>query len=185
MTPSLWLEAEKIITQGKIAVLPTDTIYGLVASINFPEAISKINKLKNRDNKPYIILINSLADLDLFKIKLNESQINVLNKLWPGPFSIAFDAKYSFRWPNKKELVNLIKNTGPIIATSCNHKDKPPATTIKDAFNYFGQEVDLYVPHPLEPLTAIPSTVISLDKTGHITIHRQGSGQIPINLKKL
>lgn len=185
MTTNLWQTAGKTISAGKIAVLPTDTIYGLVASAQKPKAINKINNLKNRtDDKPYIILIHSLSDLDIFNIKLTDLQTKVLNKLWPGPFSVAFDNKFSFRWPQKKELIDLIEKTGPIIATSCNHRDKPPATTIKEARGYFGAEVDLYVPSPTEPLTATPSTVIGLSKEGQIKIYRQGVGELPADLKK-
>ncbi len=182
MTPNLWSTAENIISAGKIAVLPTDTIYGLVASVHKKEAIEKINNLKNRDNKPYIILIHSLSDLATFKINLTSPQTTVLNKLWPGPFSVAFDDKFSFRWPQKKELIHLIQKVGPVIATSCNHKDKPPATTIKEAQSYFDTEVDLYVPSPTEPLTATPSTVLGLNKDGQIKIYRQGVGVIPADL---
>ena len=62
---------KKILLNHGVGVLPTDTLYGLVGSALSKKAVARIYKLRRRNpQKPFIILISSLADLKLFNIKL-------------------------------------------------------------------------------------------------------------------
>lgn len=50
--------AISILKSGGVAVIPTDTIYGLVAQAFDEKAVEKVYKIKNRaTNKPPITLI--------------------------------------------------------------------------------------------------------------------------------
>jgi L-threonylcarbamoyladenylate synthase len=70
------------IKKGKIAVLPTDTIYGLSCDATNPAAIKKIYQIKNREkNKPLLILVDSFAMLKKY-CAVNEWQEKWLNKNW-------------------------------------------------------------------------------------------------------
>ena len=64
----------KILKDGGVGVIPTDTIYGVVGSALKPETVKRIAKIKNRsDGKGFIVLINSVKDLEIiFNIKLSE-----------------------------------------------------------------------------------------------------------------
>lgn len=75
--------------KGEIAIIPTDTIYGIVGSALSPEVVEKIYQLKSRNfKKPLIILISSLKDLSLFKIRLTQKDKDFLGKIWPGKVSV-------------------------------------------------------------------------------------------------
>jgi L-threonylcarbamoyladenylate synthase len=152
-------EIIKILKTGGVGILPTDTIYGLVGSALAPKTIERIYKLRHRDpKKPMIILISSLTHLKLFNIKLNKRIRKILSLFWPGPVSIILscpDKKFTylhrgtktlaFRLPKEKYLIELIKNTGPLVAPSANLEGKKPATTIQAAKKYFGSKIDFYV----------------------------------------
>ncbi len=125
---------------------------------------------------------DSLAD---FNIKLNRQTAAKLNRYWPGPFSLVLDNNdpqfeflhrgtktLAFRLPKSDHLRDLIKQTGPLVAPSANPAGRPPATTIKEAKAYFGDQVDFYYPSETEPVIGEPSTVIRLNQNGQEEILR-------------
>jgi L-threonylcarbamoyladenylate synthase len=163
----------KILKRGGIGVLPTDTLYGLVGQAQNPEAVKKIEKLKKRSKgKPFIILISSIKDLEKFKIKLNKETKTILEKVWPGPVSVAFSKKIALRFPKNKFLNELIKKTGPLVAPSANPEGLPPAETTTEIKNYFGDQIDFIVSAG-KRLKSQPSTLISI-KNNKIEILRYG-----------
>ncbi len=84
-----WKLAIKFLKKGGVGVIPTDTLYGLVASAGNPAAVERVYRLKGRaPDKPCIILISSLADLKKFGVNPNKTDLKLLAKLWPGPVSI-------------------------------------------------------------------------------------------------
>lgn len=170
-------EIVKVLKASGVGVLPTDTIYGLVGRASDKKAIARIKKLKRRSqNKPFIILISSLKDLEKFKIKPSKESRKILDQIWPGPVSVAFSKKLSFRWPKNKFLTELIRKTGPLIAPSANPDGLPPAQTISEAKRYFKDEVNFYLSTG-KKLIGQSSTLISL-KGDKIEILRQGRVKI-------
>jgi L-threonylcarbamoyladenylate synthase len=141
-------EIVKILKGSGVGILATDTIYGLVGSALSKKAVARIYKIRKRDRKkPFIILISSLKDLKLFGIKNNPSLTNFLNKIWPGPISVILPCgkkTLAFRLPAKKDLVKLLKQTGPLVAPSANLSGLAPAKNIKEAKQYFGNKIDFY-----------------------------------------
>ncbi|HZJ34924.1 MAG TPA: L-threonylcarbamoyladenylate synthase [Candidatus Angelobacter sp.] len=147
-----------ILNNGGVGIIATDTIYGMVGQALNESALERIYKLKLRQpSKPFIILINSLADLVLFDIQLSDDERDEVMKFWPGPVSIILRCEntklsylhhggstLAFRMPAKNWLRNIIKSTGPLVAPSANPEGQPPADTIKQAKTYFGNNVDFY-----------------------------------------
>jgi len=127
-----------ILKQNNICLGDTDTVLGLFANVSEP-GLTYLNKIKNRENKPYIILINSLKKLNLF---VDQEAINKLTKLlnfcWPGPVTIIFklkksllnnlDLKFLFKYqdtiairvPDNKYLLELLANFSGLFSTSAN-----------------------------------------------------------------
>jgi L-threonylcarbamoyladenylate synthase len=157
------------IKKGLIGVIPTDTIYGIVCSAMNKKSVKKIYKIRKRNlKKPMIILVSSIKDLDLFDIKIDKK---IVNKYWPGKVSIIVPVKkfeylhrgkenLAFRLPDNKELIKLLKISGPIVAPSANTEGEKPAETIEQAIDYFQDKIDFYV--DCGKLKSKPSKVISL-----------------------
>ena len=160
----------KVLNSGGVAVIPTDTIYGIVAKASNQEAVKKVYKIKQRNtNKPCIVLISDFNQLKCFNI--DKKYLELSKKYWPGPNSLIFpttridkyltkDKTIALRLPNNNELLDLIRQTGPLIAPSANPEGLPPATTIAQAKSYFGNQIDLYVDNGSMPIE--PSTLIDL-----------------------
>lgn len=143
---------------GKLAVLRTDTLYGIVASTYNKEAVEKVYEVKKRDSsKACIVLIPTVRSLDIFGVELSRAQKKKIKEYWPGPVSIIFDVpkeleylhrgnkSLAFRLPAKKDLKKLLKKTGPLIAPSANIEGQPPAQNIEEAKKYFADNVAVYV----------------------------------------
>jgi L-threonylcarbamoyladenylate synthase len=167
-----------------VVVMPTDTIYGMVGEALNKYAVERIYKIRNRDlNKPCIILIGSLDELQKFNLTLSDAQIKKITD-WAEPTSFIVDCAeekftylhrgtktLAFRLPKFLELRNLLIKTGPLIAPSANLEAQLPSEKIEDAKKYFGDSVDLYVDGG--EIKAKPSRIIKLQKDGSVTIIRE------------
>jgi len=177
-------EAINHLQKGKIGILQTDTIYGLVGQALNKQAVEKIYKIKKRSlNKPLIILINHIGDLKLFKIELKPKEEERIKKYWPGPTSIILPCpqtqfKYlhrghgtlAFRLPKKRRLREIIKSAGPLVAPSANLEGEKPVTNIPEAKKTFSNQISFYYGRAKKK-QAKPSKIISL-KNGKLVIIR-------------
>ena len=181
-----------IIKKGGIAVIPTDTIYGMVGSALIPETVKRIYKLRKRNlKKPLIILISNLNDLEKFNIQISLEEKVFLKKIWPNPISVilpvppAYRQARSHKWnylhrgtnslafriPKLLSLRNLLRQTGPLVAPSANLEGEKPAITIDEAKKYFGNQVDFYLDGG--KIESEPSTLVELN-SGRIKVLRNG-----------
>ncbi len=160
----------QIIQAGGLVVLPTDTIYGLVASAQNLAAREKLTRVRGREaNKPFITLLADQSELTKFGLTPNPAEQKFLNAWWPGPVSVILNGQ-SFRVPSPSWLRQLLQATGPLIAPSANPPGQPPATTIAEAQTYFGDQVDLYVDGGRRE--GPPSTVVRLGTNGETEVLR-------------
>lgn len=184
-----YLKLALLLKEGLVAVMPTDTIYGICASIFKKESVERIYKLKKRKpEKPFIILLSKLEDLNLFGIKLDRKKKTILKKIWPSKISVVLDLKdknkikkfkylvlknntLAFRLPKNNFLKKILKISGPIVAPSANFEGMTPAKNIKEAREYFGNKVVYFDGGELR---GKHSTLISLKKS-KITIIRKGA----------
>lgn len=166
--------------------MPTDTIYGIVGSALNPETVEKIYFLRKRSlNKPFIILISSLDDLKKFDVNLTEKQQEFLQKNWPNPLSVILPCEskkfnylhrgirsLAFRMPKDEDLLELLKEVGPLVAPSANSEGEKVAETIGEAKKYFGDKVSFYM---AGEINLKPSTLIQLSEQGNAAVLREGS----------
>lgn len=189
-----WNTAKKILKDGGVIVAPTDTLYGILAQAEDKKAVERIYKIKGRDvGKPFIILITSVKDLDKFNIEHSHILENVRmlpkvsmimaceGKKWEylhrGTKSLAF----RLISPRNRHLYALIRAVGPCIAPSANPQGLEPAYTIKEAKNYFGNNIDLYISSGTRK--SKHSTIISFLESKPKII-RQGIVKLPANYFK-
>lgn len=181
-------EIIKKLKSGKVCVMPSDTIYGLMCQALNKDSVESLYKIRQRSpDKPSIVLISKLDDLELFDIKVSEADKKILSSFWPGAVSVVLPC-VSARWrylhrgtetlalrlPDKKSLLEILRQTGPLIAPSANPEGSAPAKNIKEAKKYFGDRVFYY---GRGDLTALPSTLVSLSD-GKLVVLRQGAVKV-------
>lgn len=172
-----------MLRDGKVGVIPTDTIYGLAAVAVNRESVLRLYDLKQRYQKLGTFIAADIGQL--LELGLVEGPLRAVAHLWPNPISVVVPThpgwehldlgKHSLavRIPKADELLKLLAQTGPLATTSANLFDQPPANTIAEAQAYFGDKVDFYVDGG--PLTGRPaSTIARLTEDGKLEILRQG-----------
>lgn len=147
------LEAVDDIRAGKVGVLPTDTLYGLVCAAANDTAVHRLHSLKRREGKPGTLIAASVDQL--VNLGLKRRYLVAVEQYWPGPISIEIPhdithihrgtGRSAVRIPNSEELLLLLQQTGPLQTSSANLTGEPCATTLKEAQDYFGDAVDFYV----------------------------------------
>lgn len=151
-------ELVAMLRRGAVGVLPTDTLYGVVASTAYPDAIARLYEVRDRSSLKGCITLIADKDQASNLVIWNAFDRKLAGKYWPGPVSIVLpvaehtpaylhpiNSTLAFRVPNKDDLRALLWHTGPLFAPSANSAGKKPATTIEEAKAYFGDQVDFYV----------------------------------------
>lgn len=186
-----WRKGKEILENDGVVVLPTDTLYGIVGKAESKKAVANIYTIKARDiNKPFIVLITSYNDLDIFGIIVEKWQEKFLRKFWPGKVSVILPClsnklrylhrgtkSIAFRMIGKrnKNLYNLINKVGPLVAPSANMEGGKPAETIEEVKGCFDNKISLYIDGGRK--NAEPSTLVKLEDNNW-TILRQGVKEI-------
>ena len=133
----------KLFNDGNIAILPSDTVYGIFGDATNEEVINKIDEAKH-SNKPHLIVVSSIDMLRKYVLEINDLQEKIINKYWPNTLTILFKknelisdeltkgSEYiGVRMPNNKFLLELIEKFGkPLISTSANITSNEVITSI-------------------------------------------------------
>lgn len=170
-----------LLQKGAVAILPTDTVYGLVTSVMNEQSVNRFYSLKQREQKPGTLIGASIEQL--LTIGADPEEIKKVSAYWPNPLSAVITVHgYEFLHQDVGSLAmrvvadntirKLLQVTGPLITSSANQPGKPPATTLEQATAYFGDSVDFYVDGGA--IVAEPSTIIRPSATG-IEVLRWGS----------
>lgn len=142
--------------RGELVVARTDTIYGILAKTSNIAAMHKLYQVKQRDaNKGCITLVSRTDDIPGLSGERRDDYV-ALNADRPTTVVTPVDSRYlphlvrehdtlAFRLVHETDLAQLIDKTGPLLAPSANPANLPPARTIAEAINYFGDAVAVYV----------------------------------------
>jgi L-threonylcarbamoyladenylate synthase len=146
---------QQLLSPAAVGVIPTDTVYGIVARAADPRAVERLYHIKRREAKPGTIIAASREQLEALGLK--HRYLKAVEQFWPGAVSVVIPAadpalaylhqgkmSLAVRIPDDTNLQKLLEQTGPLLTSSANQPDQPPATTIDRAKNYFGDQVDFY-----------------------------------------
>lgn len=153
--PAFTDELVAILQSGGVAVLRTDTIYGVVARADNEAAVNSVYKLKGRTpSKSPIVLIAEVGHtFDTY----DKDEIDQIANMWPGKNSVIFPSliapdwvrrgnnSVAYRVPDDDDLRELLRKTGPLIAPSANPEGLEPAMNLQEAIDYFGDKVAIYI----------------------------------------
>lgn len=145
------VKAAEVLSRGGVAILPTDTIYGLHCSISRLKAIERIHRLKKRDISRGLVLL--AADLRMAETLVEfwpGKSWEILSLLWPAPLTAILPARrglpeiiaprraVALRIPAFDLLRSLISLLGePLVSTSANLSGKLPLNRISEIKTLF------------------------------------------------
>lgn len=180
--------ATETLVEGGVIAIPTDTVYGIAASIFSQPALDRVYAIKGRDRtKSLPVLVSSLSALERLTEPLDVRTALLLDRFWPGPltvvlparpgldeFLMAEDGTIGVRMPNHPLALEVIDRSGGAIAcTSANRSGEPPATCAEDVAATIGAEIDLTLDGGITS-GGVPSTVVSLRDDG-LDVLREGA----------
>ena len=167
--------AAEVLNGGGVAVIPTDTVYGLAAHPAFPAAVDRLYTIKGREHKkPIALLASDVAAVERFGYPLTGKARELAERHWPGALTLVV-GKEGFRVPDHAETRELIAACGGILrVTSANLSGRRPATDAPQALRDVGLSADLVVDDGLSP-GGVPSTVVRVLPDGGLEVLREGA----------
>ncbi|MCX7954100.1 MAG: L-threonylcarbamoyladenylate synthase [Bacteroidales bacterium] len=173
--------------QGNVILCPTDTIWGLSCDATNPNAINKINKIKGRTSKPYIILVHSMAMVLKYVKEVPEVAYELVEKT-EEPLTIIYPQAKNLPEillpPDKSIAIRIVKNEfcnklikqfkKPIVSTSANFSNDPPPLSFKEINEKIKSQVDYIVNYNIdETTTKKPSKIIKVNADNSIIVIRE------------
>ncbi|WP_114855337.1 L-threonylcarbamoyladenylate synthase [Brachybacterium sp. YJGR34] len=180
------------VRDGKLIVLPTDTVYGIGADAFTPDAVEDLLEAKGRGrDMPPPVLIGDHAVLMALAAELPDYVEDLVEELWPGPLTLILTAQPSLTWdlgetrgtvalrmPDDEIALDLLRRTGPLAVSSANRSGRPAALSVLDAATQLGDAVEVYLDGGTAPIgessTILDTTVTPAEivRAGAITAER-------------
>ena len=167
--------AAEVLNRGGVAVIPTDTVYGLAARPDFEEAVDRLYTIKGREaKKPIALLASDVEAIGRFGYPIEGKAKELAEKYWPGALTMVIGAE-GFRIPDHEKTRELIAVCGGVLrVTSANLSGRHPATDAPQALKDVGLSADYVVDDGVSP-GGVPSTVVRVKADGSIEVLREGA----------
>lgn len=186
------LRLAEVIGRGELAVVPTDTVYGIVCDPCNDQAIARLFAAKQRARTKSIqVLLDSVEAIPALKLSLPSPLDILADRFLPGSFSPIClvgegcglctprqesDCRtQAVRVPDSDVCRSLLGLTGPLAASSANRSGNPSVRTVEEAREELGDSVACYLDGGPTP-GSVASTVVEADANDPegIRILRQG-----------
>lgn len=170
--------------QNRVIIYPTDTVYGIGASVNDKEGIKRIYEIKHRPlNKPLAVLCANVGQIEEIAY-LNNDARKLIAAFMPGALTVIVKSKENIvesmglqtigvRIPNYKLAIEILERNGPMATTSVNESGEPSLNNYDEIKEDYDDLVDLIVPPSGEKTSSLASTVV--DITGPVKVLREGA----------
>ncbi|MGN6591516.1 MAG: L-threonylcarbamoyladenylate synthase [Terriglobales bacterium] len=170
------IELRAHLDAGQVAVVPTDTLYGLAAKATDAEAVARVYALKGRSfDKPLPVVVRDRRQAAELAARLPPNFEALTAAFWPGPLTLIVPAAahlppaltagtgaLAMRQPDQPLLAALLLATGyALTATSANRSGAPACRTVEEVEAQFGADCPLLVDAGPSPST-LPSTIVDL-----------------------
>lgn len=175
-----WLEeALAVLRGGGVVALPTETVYGLAASLRTPDGVSRIFRLKGRaPDKALPLQVASVEQAEGWGFRLDGGASRLARALWPGPLTLVLPRPHAcpawfapgspalgLRVPDHPATLAVLEAWGdPLAVTSANRSGEPSCLDGASVAALFPREPLLMVIDAGRSPGGVASTVV--DATG-------------------
>ena len=169
------VQAVGALQRGDLAVLPTDTVYGVAADAFSPPAVERLLAAKGRGrDMPVPVLVGSQRGLDGLADHVTDEMRALVEAFWPGALTLIVPAAASLAWdlgetrgtvavrmPHHPVALEVLESTGPLAVSSANRTGEPPPVTAEEARLQLGEAVAVYL-EAGPTAGAVASTIVDL-----------------------
>lgn len=180
--------AKSLLSDEHVIAIPTDTIYGIAATITSQNAIQRLYQVKERNScKPLAICVSDIEDI--YKYSVVTVKKSLLKELLPGAVTVMFCRSgelssflnpnidlVGIRVPDCNFVRDLCRVSGPIALTSANISNQSSCLDIEEFSSIWPLIDDIFDGGPLGHIDPhrLGSTIIDLSLQGHYRIIRNG-----------
>ena len=169
--------AKKLLTEGKLVAIPTETVYGLAANGLDETAVAGIFSAKNRPTfDPLILHVASIEQAQSLCIDWPEMADKLARAFWPGPLTLILpkadhvpdlttsgQPTVGIRMPNNRLTLELLSTLPfPLAAPSANPFGYVSPTNAQHVADQLGDRID-YILDDGDCFVGIESTIIAID----------------------
>lgn len=193
--PSDLDKAAQLLQAGKLVALPTETVYGLSACMNQPEAIARVYEVKERDSaRALAVLVPSFDAAKAMWLDgpWIEAAQTLAEHFWPGPLTIICPAQAAIdttlrggslnmgaRCPDHPVALAILERTGiPLATPSANVSGMPSATSASSVKDQLDGKISAIVDGGACP-GGLESTIVSLTADG---AHLERAGALSVDI---
>lgn len=148
--------AAKLIKDGELVAVPTETVYGLSGNGLDATAVEKIYEIKGRPEvKPLSLMVAGKTAMSKYCEAVPKQAKRLAEKFWPGPLTIVLKAKdivpdivraggetVALRCPDHPMTLELIKKSAlPLAAPSANPSGAESPKTAQEVMEYFDGKI--------------------------------------------
>lgn len=180
--------AARLLQQGKLVAMPTETTYGLGASILNQSALQNLYKVKNRDHsKPLPVQVANFDQLKFIVRDLPSQFKKIADRFLPGPLTVILKKNRSLsdvitgekgsvaiRISSNPIVKKIIELTGcPLAMPSANLSGRPSSIFAKHVLEDLNGKIEVIIDGG-ETEFGFESTVISLENPEKPVLMRHG-----------
>lgn len=182
--PRAFTIAKELLERGELVAFPTDTVYGVGASVHNKQGINNLYVAKLRDTRKAIpILLGTLAEVSQVTSGMSGMALQLAQHFWPGPLTLVVPRRTDLmaeispyptigvRMPNHPDTLRLLRLMGPMAVTSANLSGQASTCSVQAVLAQLGGRIALILDGGLTP-GGNPSTVVDC------------SGAVPVILRE-
>ena len=170
----------EVLLNGGVAIIPTDTVYGIAARVADAEAVARLFAIKRRPHTVALpVFVENLEGIVDAGGRLPVSAQTLAHAFWPGALTLVIPALASmaervgsstgtigFRLPDDDFVQELVVRTGPLAVTSANEHGEPPMTSPEQVRSAFATaDIDVWVDGGIRE--GVVSTVVACRDDGY------------------
>jgi L-threonylcarbamoyladenylate synthase len=170
----------EILLNGGVAIIPTDTVYGIAARVEDAEAVARLFAVKRRPHTVALpVFVDNLEGIVDAGGRLPVSAQTLAHAFWPGALTLVIPALASmaerigsttgtigFRLPDDDFVQELVVRTGPLAVTSANEHGELPMTSPEQVRSAFATaDIDAWVDGGIRE--GVVSTVVACRDDGY------------------
>ena len=192
--PEPWLIKQVVdaVNRGKVVILPTDTVYAIVCSVDSKKALETIYKIKNATSgKPLSVLFPDLSTITDYTRGIPNAAFRVMKRTLPGPYTYILEASkrlppgalekrttIGVRIPDHPVALAVLRELShPLMATSVTHEDDQVLDDPIELSQRLGRDTDYVV--DAGAIYPQPSTIIDFTGPEPVVV-REGKGSLDL-----
>lgn len=184
-------EVIRILKNGGLVGVPTETVYGLAACALDETAVHAIYEVKGRPEvKPLSVMVSGKEDMERYCEQIPKAAYTLAEMFWPGPLTIVLKSRdvipslvraggetVGLRCPDHPLTLELLKCSRlPLAAPSANPSGEKSPQTASEVLRYFDRKIEGVLDGG-ECSVGVESTIIDLSRTPYRILRNGALGE--------